>query len=93
MSPLRSLHTLCLLIVGGLLLSFPLQMKAQYRLPLTPRSEEAPLRPADRSQGARLAVSTATSPLSVVHLRTKSFVWPSSLLGGFVPIPSLWSAP
>ena len=66
MSPLRSLHTLCLLIVGGLLLSFPLQMKAQYRLPLTPRSEEAPLRPADRSHGARLAVSTATTPLSVV---------------------------
>lgn len=66
MSPLRSLHTLCLLIVGGLLLSFPLQMKAQYRLPLTPRSEEAPLRPADRSHGARLAVSTATMPLSVV---------------------------
>ena len=89
MSPLRSLHTLCLLIVGGLLLSFPLQMKAQYRLPLTPRSEEAPLRPADRSQGARLAVSAVSSPLSVVPPTDEEL----RVAEGFVPIPSLWSAP
>ena len=44
MSPLRSLHTLCLLIVGGLLLSFPLRMQAQYRLPLAPRARNIGLR-------------------------------------------------
>lgn len=71
MSPLRTLHTLRLLIVGCLLVSFAPELGAQYRLQLTPRSEEAPLRPADCTQALRLAVPTTHSPLTIAPPTTE----------------------